>query len=291
MLRMAEDLELDGPIGLVVHPKRDIDGALSTIREWAAGRRVDVGQVPVDGQHRQVAERIEPEECALVVAVGGDGTALAALHAAAKVERPVLAIACGSVGALTAVNSDRLDWALDQVAAEQWTQHRLPALEVRGEQSSVALNDVAAVRDGDGQIVSAISIDGELYARIAGDGVIVSTPSGSSAYTMAAGGPLLAATSETFVITPLAPHGGSAPPLVAGSHHTVTLELQPGYGGLRIEVDGRRTDEKGTTLTITRRPDYATLVMLSDGEPMIAGLRSRGLIVDSPRAVIREKRG
>src|SRR4051794_33973994 len=207
MLRVAEHPELSGAIGLIVHPKRDIDGALSTITDWAGERGIKVGQVPVDGQHRQVAEPIDPDEPQLFVAVGGDGTALAALHAGARVGRPVLGIACGSVGALTAVTVDRLEWALDQVGAGRWREHRLPALDVRGEQESVALNDVAVVRDGDGQIVTAVSLEGKLYARLAGDGIIVSTPSGSSAYTMAAGGPLLAATSETFVITPLAPHG------------------------------------------------------------------------------------
>jgi NAD+ kinase len=282
---------LDGPIGLVVHPKREIDNALRTIHEWAEAHGLRVGQVPVDGQHRKVAEPIDAGDCALIVAVGGDGTALAGLHAGAKASRPVLGVACGSIGALTSVTADKVDEALGQVVEGDWRPHSLPALDVKGDGlEAIAINDVAVVRDGDGQLISSISIDGQIYARVAGDGVIVATPIGSSAYTMAARGPLLTPTCDNFAVTPLASHGGSIPPLVLAGHNELTLELQAGYGGMRLEVDGRGTDANTDTLTITRRGGYATLVTLDGGEAMIAGLRRRGLVLDSPRAKLRTER-
>jgi NAD+ kinase len=280
--------QLNGPIGLVVHPKRDLDRALAAIREWAEAEGRRVGQIEVDGQDRRVADLIDPADCGLIVAVGGDGTALAALHAGARASRPVLGVACGSIGALTSVHADDIDRALEMVSAGDWIPRELPALDVNGEW--VAINDLAVIRDGDGQLVTSISIDEQLYARVAGDGVIVATPIGSSAYTFAAGGPLLTPTCDNFAVTPLASHGGSIPPLVASGDTRLTLELQPGFGGMRLEVDGRRTDCTSKKLTITRRAEYATLVSLEGGEAMIAGLRKRGLLIDSPRAKLRDER-
>lgn len=281
---------IEGPIGLVIHPKRHLDRALDAIREWAEDRGVPVGQVLVDGIERRVAEPVDPANSDLIVAVGGDGTALAALHAGAPSSRPVLGVACGSIGALTTVHADDVRGALDQVAAGDWIARSLPALELKGGNGRFAINDLAVVRDGDGQLVTSIAVDGQIYARVAGDGVIVATPIGSSAYTMAAGGPLLSPTCENFAVTPLASHGGSIPPLVLGADNDLTLELQPGLGGMRLEVDGRQADLDGTTLTVTRRPGYSTLVSLDGGESMIAGLRKRGLVLDSPRAKLRDQR-
>src|SRR5918992_5397076 len=88
-------------IGLVVHPSRDIEDALATTRAWAEAHGVVLGQVPIPGQARRVAEPIDVASCELVLALGGDGTALAAMHAAAPASRPVLGVACGSIGAPT----------------------------------------------------------------------------------------------------------------------------------------------------------------------------------------------
>src|SRR4051812_45362010 len=279
---------IDGPIGLVVHPKRELDRALAIIHEWAESEGREVGQIIVDGIERRVADPIEASDCGLIVAVGGDGTTLAALHAGAPASRPVLGVACGSIGALTSVHADEIEHALAQLAAGEWVPRDLPALDVNG--AWTAINDLAVIRDGDGQLITGILVDDKVYANVAGDGVIVATPIGSSAYTIAAGGPLLTPTCDNFAVTPLAAHGGSVPPLVLDGDTELTLDAQPGFGGMRLEVDGRRTDCTTTTLKITRRPGYTTLISFQGGETMMAGLRKRGLVLDSPRAKMREKR-
>ena len=78
--------------------------------------------------------------------------------------------------------------------------------------------------------------------RLAGDGLIVATALGSSAYSMAAGGPVLAAGTPAFVCTPLAMHGGSAPPLVVPGDAVVTVDVHPGFAGFDVEVDGRQRE-------------------------------------------------
>jgi NAD+ kinase len=154
----------------------------------------------------------------------------------------------------------------------------------------VAINDVAIVRDGPGQVIVSVSIDGVLYARVAGDGLVVATALGSSAYTIAAGGPILAPRADGTVVTPLAPHGGFCPPLVAGPESRLAITIEAGYVGVRCELDGRRVPVGGELMLVSRRPEYATLVSLAEEEPRLSGLRRRGIVLDSPRVLVRENR-
>jgi NAD+ kinase len=279
-------------LGLVVHPRRELGEPLDAVRGWAAANGVAVGQVPIHGQPRRVADTVDVASCDLLLALGGDGTTLTALHAAAPVSRPVLGIACGSIGVLTSVAADRLRSALEQVAQGRWTARILPGLDVAAEsgEARVAINDFVAIRDGTGQVITAISVDGELYARTAGDGVVVATPLGSSAYTMAAGGPILGPGTQGMVLMPLASHGGVAPPLVVGPESRVSLSVEPGYGGGRFEIDGRELPAPAPRVTISQRREYATMVTLADQEPLLTSLRRRGLVVDSPRILARDAR-
>jgi NAD+ kinase len=279
-------------IGLVVHPRRDLDGALSTIRAWAAQHDVEIGQIEVAGQLRRVADPIDAERCDLLLALGGDGTALAALHAGALVSRPVLGIACGSIGALTSVNVSDLEWALEEVRAGRWTPLAAAGLEARSDDQTLAivLNDFVVARAGGGQVVTEIAADGVLYARVAGDGVLVATQNGSSAYNMAAGGPLLAPGADGFVVTALAAHGASCPSLVLAPASCVELTVAGGYGGMRFELDGQPSDLDAAHVELRLRPGYATRVVLAGEEAPLTGLRRRGLVLDSPRVKIREGR-
>ena len=282
-------------LGLVVHPRREIGTALASLQAWCDERGIAVVQVPASGEERQVAPPGVPADCDLIVALGGDGTTLAAIHTAAPDERPVLGVACGSLGALTAVGADALTGALDRVAAGDWMPRRLPALHVEsGGASRWAVNDLVLVREGAGQVSADVRVDGELFVRFAGDGLVVATPTGSSAYTLAAGGPVLAPGAAGLVFTPLAPHGGCIPPLVAGPDSRLEIELDPGHGGARIELDGQIRDRAEPliprTFTVALRTHHATLVALGGEEPMLTGLRRRGVLTDSPRIVARDVR-
>src|SRR3954451_15569948 len=281
-----------GRIGLVVHPRRQIDTAIDHARDWAHANDAEVVQIPVSGQERVIADPGEVAACDLVLAVGGDGTTLHALHAAAAVDRAVLGVACGSLGALTAVSAEDVGEALERVAAGAWSPRRLPGLDVTGDggPARIALSDVVVVRRGASQVLIEIEVDGQLYVRYAGDGLVVATPAGSSAYTLAAGGPVLAERSDGIVLTPLAPHGGCCPPLVVGSPSAVRVLVEPGYAGARLEFDGQVEEEQPTELDVSRVEDYATLVGLGESEPLLAGLRRRRILIDSPRVLARDDR-
>ena len=233
---------------LVVHPTRPIDAPLATLRAWAEPRGIDIVQLRAGYYGRDVAPLGEPESCDLVVAIGGDGTVLTALRAAAASGAPVLGAACGSLGALTAIAAEEFGTALERFEAGDWTPRKLPALDIAIDGVGVAwsLNDLVVVRRAGQQLTVEVTVGGELYARLAGDGVVIATPTGSSAYSMAAGGPLVVSGTDAYIVTPLVIHGGSAPPIVVPGSLEVGLEVRPGHGGFDVEIDGRTMDLEGT---------------------------------------------
>ncbi|MGZ4269302.1 MAG: NAD(+)/NADH kinase [Solirubrobacteraceae bacterium] len=271
-------------IGLVVHPSRDISEPRSHLEAWAREHEAELVDLDTGADGC--------EGCDIVVALGGDGTVLAGIRAAERDGLPVLGIACGSLGMLTAVPADQAARALARLGAGDWKARRLEALWVRADDGREihAINDVVVVRKGAGQVKTEVRVDDELYVRLAGDGVVVATAQGSSAYNMAAGGPMLAPATRALVVTPLAPHGGSAPPLVVPASSHVTLLVTVGFSGRRVEVDGQPTELDGERFEVDLRPVNASLVTFDDQEPYLAGLRRRGLIADSPRIAAHDQR-
>jgi NAD+ kinase len=282
-----------GRIGLVAHPSRAIDGPLLELRQWAARSGVELVQVHAFRRQKQVAELGNAADCDLIVSIGGDGTTLAAIHTGVEAGRPVLGVSCGSLGVLTTVAPDGVARALERFGAGDWVPRPLAALDGTrdGGDPVFALNDIVVVRAGEGQVRVRALLDGTLFARVAGDGCVVSTQVGSSAYGLSAGGPLLAPGAKGFVFTPLYPHGGSCPPLVLSPDAELELEITAGFGGMRLEVDGQLVDGGVAQLRIGLRQGVATVVGFSDQEPFVAGLRRRGIIADSPRFIAEDANG
>ena len=276
-------------VALVVHPTRDIDNAVATIERWTAQEGLDLVQLQAQGNKRVVADAGTVSSADLVVALGGDGTVLAALRAAP--DTPVLGVACGSVGALSAVAAEELQQALDRFRAGDWTTRGLPALAFESDAGADwAANDFVIVRRGPGQVTVNVSVDGELYVRLAGDGVIVATPLGSSAYTMAAGGPIAVAGAPVYLCTPVAMHGGSAPPLVVPADARLTVEVLPGFAGYDVEVDGQRRHATAASYRFALEPDRLRLVTFDRTGHGLTALRGRGVLADSPRVLARDRR-
>jgi NAD+ kinase len=280
-------------LALVVHPSRRVATALETLERWAHQQDVEVVQIPTEGgSTRELAMKGELQDGDLVITLGGDGTVLSALRAAAPVGVPVLGVACGSLGALTAVRADDLERALERFRAGEWAARRLPALAIKPSESAEAwaVNDVVIARRDAGQAVLNLYVDDELYVRLAGDGLIVATPLGSSAYSMAAGGPLLTPSTPAVVCTPVAMHGGSAPPLVIPAGAVARVEIHESFAGFEVQLDGHASPLQDLEYRISVEPERVALVDFGDEAHMLSGLRRRGLIADSPRVLARDAR-
>lgn len=269
---------------------------METLRRWTATHGLELVQLHgPDGQPDRQPSVAPPGEvtvCDVVAAIGGDGTVLTALHVAARTHTPVMGVACGSLGALSTVSAGELEAGLDRFAAGEWVPRRLPALAIRTPDghASHAINDLVVIRRGASQLVVDVRVGADLYARLAGDGAIVATPLGSSAYSMAAGGSLLVAGTNAFVCTPLAMHGGCAPPLVVPAGSEITLDVDPGHGRFDLEIDGQALRSDAKRFTVGIEDGYVTLVGLGAPDSGLPRLRERGLITDSPRVLARDAR-
>jgi NAD+ kinase len=280
-------------VGVVVHPSRNVAEPIEAVTTWTRSHDAEVVQVPVFGQQQQqVAEEGAAADCDLIVAIGGDGTALAAIREAASAGLPVMGVACGSLGVLTTVPTEAVQGALERFAEGDWYAYALPGLQIdrEGSQPLLAFNDVALVRAGQGQLRWRARVDGALFGRFAGDGCIVSTPMGTSGYSLAAGGPLLTPGTQGFVLTPVSVHGGSCPPLLIAAGSTLRLDLTIGYGGARFEIDGQIGADPDGAIDVTWKPEVAKVVRFSDQEPLLERLRKRQIVIDSPRILAEDSR-
>jgi NAD+ kinase len=279
-------------VGVLVHPTRNVDAPIRSLREWTAEHGIELVQIPAPYLQRSVAEEGDARDTDLIVSIGGDGTTLAALRAGAGAGRPVLGIGCGSLGALANVTAADLRGALDRFVRGEWRPRLFPALWVERTDGEpvFALNDVALVRESGSQVRLSAYVDGTLFARIAGDGAVVSTPIGTSGYAISAGGPLLLTGIDAYVLTPLPKHGGFAPPLVIGADCELELDGAASFGGVRLEVDGQVAGSGAGAVTVTFRPAMATQVAFDDHEPLLSGLRRRRILIDSPRFLAEDAR-
>jgi alpha-beta hydrolase superfamily lysophospholipase/NAD kinase len=279
-------------IGLMLHPTRQLEETLEDIGAWAEGHGVELVQVEAHWPTRREFPTAPAASCDVVLALGGDGTTLAALHTGAQASRPVMGVARGSLGVLTSVPASRVCEALDHVEAGRYRLGSLPALSIEAAKGVRlrAINDLAVLRRGPGQVITSVRADGVLYGRFAGDGAVVATRVGSSGYTMAGGGPLLGPGAEGMVLTPLASHGGNVPPLVVGKAARLELEIRVGHGAAGLELDGRPVDLLPEALEVSLEPDYASMIHLPDAEPLLTGLRRRRLIEDAPRVRAEDDR-
>jgi NAD+ kinase len=272
-------------VGLLVHPTRNVDTPLGLLREWTREHGIELVQIATTYPQRPMAEEGDAADTDLIVSIGGDGTTLAALRAGAVAGRPVLGIGCGSLGALANVAVSDVHRALERFARGDWRPRLFPALAIvrTDGEDLFALNDVTLVRESGSQVRVSAYVDGTLFARVAGDGAVVSTPIGSSGYAISAGGPLLLPGIDGYVLTPLPKHGGFAPPLVIAATSELELDAAGSFGGVRLEVDGQVAGSGAGAVTVSLRPAAATQVSFDDQEPLLSGLRRRRILLDSPR--------
>lgn len=181
-----------------------------------------------------------------VVVLGGDGTLLSASRAVAKSGIPVLGVNLGSLGFLTEVPLAELYEALAEVDEQRATTESrslVQACLMRGENCIVtytALNDATVNKSAIARLNSYdLFIDKAFVTNYKSDGIIVSTPTGSTAYSMAAGGPILMPSVDAFVITPVSPHSLTHRPLVVRDSVEIDIEVKTGEEEAYLSVDGQ----------------------------------------------------
>ncbi len=266
-------------VGILARP--DLVEARDVLRELCAfllarGQRVLLEQRTAqlaDGGLAQGCEALPEGDLAarvdLIVVLGGDGTLLAASRLIEPAV-PVLAVNFGSLGFLTEVALSELYPTLELALEGRCQQEERRLLRARVEREGAparlddVLNDVVVTKTARSRLLDLdVTIDGRFVSSFRADGLIVSSPTGSTAYNLSAGGPILHPLLPALVVTPICPHMLSHRPLVVHDHSTVEVRVRPARDlEAQVAFDGQRDQEilPGDTLTVTRSPRVLRLV-------------------------------
>ncbi len=201
-----------------------------------------------------------------VVAVGGDGTFLTAVQTSVALDIPILGVNIGHIGFLIEINLDQLAAMCKRLKTGEYTVESRMMLDVvrDGEIIRTALNDVVISRAGYARLITVkASVEGDLVARYMADGLIIATPTGSTGYSLSAGGPIVCPEVECIILSPVCPHSLQHRPVIADASQEITVELdcEPEQR-VQLDVDGRMIDKLDMceSISIKRSAKTAKLI-------------------------------
>jgi NAD+ kinase len=220
-----------------------------------------------------------------LLTLGGDGTLLRGARTLNGANTPILGVNLGRVGFLTSTSSQRLDWALDAIVRNAYaTESRLalrPAIVDKSGKTRtepVVLNDAVVHKGGVARVVRLkVVVDGDEVGQYSADGIVVSTPTGSTAYSMSAGGPIVVPGVDAIVVTAICPHTLAVRPLVLPAHVTVSVEpIPPWTEEVLVSFDGQvgTTIQPGERLLV-KRADRPVLLIRLGPEGFFARMRKK----------------
>ena len=179
------------------------------------------------------------------LSVGGDGTFLTTASLVGHLDIPILGINCGHLGYLAEVQTNDIDAVLDQLITNNYTIEQRRMLEVSCQQdgkiaSPYALNEIAVLKSGLSSMIAVdVTLNGEFLHNYKADGLLVATPTGSTAYNLSVGGPLLDPHVNAIILTPVATHSLNIRPLVVLDDSKIDIKISSRNGNFMLSVDGR----------------------------------------------------
>lgn len=223
--------------------------------------------------------RQAPADASLVLSIGGDGTFLRTAAWTGSAETPILGINTGNLGYLSAVSIaeavNDVDFILSgDFSVEPRTLIHVEADGLRG--WPYALNEAVVAKEDSGSIVSVnATIDGRCLTEYRADGLIVSTPTGSTAYNLSAGGPIVQPSAPVWTVTPICAHSLGMRPLVVSDDNELCLTVDGRGHAFRLSLDGRSTTMPMGSRVILRRAPFRTMIVQRHGNEFPSVLRSK----------------
>ena len=282
-------------VGVVGNPNYpDLGGFLATLRQKASSagltlyseERIQSLWPAGDGATPPPLSQAPSGDLDCLITLGGDGTLLRGARLLNGANTPILGLNLGRVGFLTTAAPDTLDWALDALVRRAYTTEPRLALQSaitgKGSKSGrvepLVLNDVVVHKGGVARVVRLkVSVDGDEVAQYSADGIIVSTPTGSTAYSMSAGGPIVSPTVDAIVVTAICPHTLAVRPLVLPATAVVTIQpIPPWSDEVLVSFDGQvgTPIQPGERLEV-RRAERPILLIRLGSESFFKRLRKK----------------
>lgn len=237
-------------IAITINTNKDKDGII--LKSIINKLKTNLGDVNIEiykdsiGINKYVLNKID-----MVIAVGGDGTILRTARALSNNQKPILGVNIGHLGFLSGVEIEDLDDALIDIKNKKYhiEDRTMLMSSIEGKDKLYkysALNDIVIAKGTLSRIVKYdIKIDGNFYTNFKSDGIIISTPTGSTGYSMSAGGPIIYPTLDLITITPICPHSFGMRTLVIDSKSKILIRIEKGIESVFLTVDGQESIDIG----------------------------------------------
>ncbi|HRH67576.1 MAG TPA: NAD kinase [Bacteroidia bacterium] len=223
-------------------------------------------EIPVFTRHEEISGDID-----FLFSIGGDGTLLDTVSLVKDSKIPIVGINAGRLGFLSSVSRDNLEFAIDSLAKGHYSTDARTLLRVESnfpifEGQNIALNEFTIHKKETSSMITIHTyLNGEYLNSYWADGIMISTPTGSTGYSLSCGGPIIVPQSESFVITPIAPHNLNVRPIVVSDKNVISLEVEGRSQHFMATLDSRSvTIDSGYQLAVRKETYCINLVRLSN---------------------------
>ena len=270
--------------------KSETRGEVSHLLEFMALRGINVllsqelrqelnlREYEVYPRGEEAAEDLEPD---FALSVGGDGTFLTTAAAIGRKNVPILGINCGRLGFLADVKTKDVDAIMDQIIKGDYTIEERDLLAVscsddRQPMAPNALNEVAVMKQGLSSMISIETrVNGEMLHTYEADGLIIATATGSTAYNLSVGGPLMIPQTKGILLSPIASHSLNVRPLVVPDDWVIDLNVKSRNGGYMLSIDGRSLIYNDNVSLHIEKADYTVKVVQIGQNSFINSLKAK----------------
>lgn len=211
------------------------------------------------------------EGASLAVSIGGDGTLLSKAALMARTSTPVVGVNTGHLGYLAACRLNEAEFMIENIKAgkcrhEDRTMLQLMSIDGKPCDNIIALNEIAILRQDTTSMISIpTTINGTMLTTYKGDGLVISTPTGSTAYNMSAGGPIIMPLTSCLALTPISPHSLTMRPIVVADDSEIVVTINTRAKWIQVSVDGMAmTLPSGSTVKIAQAPYKLSVIQKQD---------------------------
>jgi len=275
-------------VGIIANIRKEIALECSTgLKKWLLGQGMEVFLdeeiAAALGEENGLERQTLASAADLLVVLGGDGAMLRAARSVRKFKIPIVGINLGTFGYLTEINLNEMYPSLERILRGDYSTEERMMLDmevVRDGRTScefTVLNDVVISRGNLTRIIDMeTAVDGSYLTTFRADGLIISTPTGSTAYSLSAGGPIVFPSQNAIIINPICPHTLTNRPIILPSSMTIAVKVWSEEEGVNVDLDGQEsvTLNSGDTL-IVRRSRYVTTLVSSSNRDYLEILRSK----------------
>ena len=240
------------------------------------GSKAKVKAAKTFAQHGDIKGKID-----FLFSIGGDGTLLETVTLVRDSEIPVIGINTGRLGFLSSISVEEIESAVDALLKGKYSldKRTLLQLDIKGNYFSdcaFALNEIAVQKtDTSSMVTIHASVNGKFLNSYWADGLIVATPTGSTAYSLSCGGPIVMPDSDNFVITPVAPHNLNVRPVIISSEDIVVLEIESRNPNYRVSLDSRSENVMASVKLRIKRADFLISLVKLHNHDFLSTLRNK----------------